>query len=88
MPNNLGATLGKIVDVSAGVSIDEYGIGQALGGVANDFISFITTGGNANNLYNFINNPTFTHGILYMNSYGGYMNSLFYDSYPMIIKDK
>jgi len=83
MPGNIGATIGKGIDMLSGVPIDGYGYGQGIGGATNDFVSFIVTGGTAVSISNMISNPSLMNGVWYMSAYGGYTNSLFYDLYPL-----
>jgi RHS repeat-associated protein len=83
MPGNIGATIGKGIDMFSGVPIDGYGYGQGIGGATNDFVSFIVTGGTAGSMSNMVSNPTLMHGVWYMSAYGGYTNSLFFDLYPL-----
>lgn len=83
MPGNIGATIGKGIDMASGKSFYDYGFGQGFGGVTNDFVSFIVTGGTAGSINNMVGNPSLMNGMWYMSTYGGYTNSLFYDLYPL-----
>ncbi|MBS4056765.1 MAG: hypothetical protein KGZ82_05570 [Bacteroidales bacterium] len=83
MPGNIGATIGKGIDMLSGVPIDGYGYGQGIGGATNDFVSFIVTGGTASAMSNMVNNYNTANAVWYFNSYLGYSNSLFYDLYPL-----
>jgi len=83
MPGNIGATLGKGVDMACGKSFYDYGFGQAFGGVTNDFASFIFTGGTAASMNNMVRNPSLMNGVWYTSAFGGYSNSLFMDLYSL-----
>ena len=45
IPANIGAALGKGIDMATGKSIYDYGYGQAIGGSINDVATLISTGG-------------------------------------------
>jgi hypothetical protein len=79
IPGNIGAILGKGIDLFTGVPINQYGYGQCLGGVTNNFLSFVVTGGNGSSF----SLPTYRSAIFYGSAYGGYTNSLYNDISPL-----
>jgi len=84
MPGNIGASFGKLIDMSFGASFYDYGYGQALGGGTNDFVASIVTGGTAAPLNSLVNNYNTTNAVLYLNAYAGYNTSMFFNFYPLI----
>lgn len=79
IPSNLGAIVGKTIDMASGKSFNEYGYGQAIGGGLNDAASFIATGGSGQALSDLMENPTVGNVILYGTAAPGYAYGLFDD---------
>jgi hypothetical protein len=57
-PSNAGAWAGKGLDWASGKSYNDIGVGQLVGGFANDFVTFAATGGNVYNVIKMIENPS------------------------------
>jgi len=83
IPGNSGAWIGKGFDMATGKSFNDYGYGQAFGGATNDFLSFIVTGGTSESMSSMVNSPSLMNTASYMSVYGGYINSMFYNFYPL-----
>ncbi len=83
IPGNIGALVGKSIDMATGKSIYDYGYGQAIGGGVNDVLTFSVSGGSGKPLQDIINNPTGVNVFLYGTSTVSYGYGLFGDFYPL-----
>lgn len=78
-PTSGGALIGKLGDMAFGVNSNSLGLGQAIGGWANDLSSFVITGGNASSLSTFLESPSLSTGLNYGFSMFSYPYSMYND---------